>query len=87
MIDKITYDGNADESYNLIVDGKDVAEIRTGEDGAIQITEIVRQFFGTYKNCEIEVKNDGDKIGLIMDAYSGDVVVDSQIIYFTDFQD
>jgi hypothetical protein len=87
MIHKVTYDGNNDESYNLVVDDQNVAEIKTGEDGAIEITEIVRQFFLTYKGCKIVVQNDNDKLGIILDAYEGEENVASETIWFDDFVD
>lgn len=84
---EVYYEGNVQETYTLCVDDSDVAEILTGEDGAMEITNIVRNFFDTYKNCALLAYNDNDKLGIIMDAYQDDELVASETIWFDDFRD
>lgn len=92
MKNKITYDGNEQETYDLFLDGKKVAELLVGEDGVIEIVEKVRTFISTKRHeflidSNLVIQNDNDKLGLIVDLYDGENWLDGLTLWFDDFVD
>ena len=87
----ITYSGNDAETYSIIQDGEPVAEILTGEDGAMGIVDEINEFIkaeSEYADC-IVIQNDDEKLGLIADAYSTitNDLVNTMTIWFEDYID
>jgi len=83
----ISYTGNEKETYNLLLKGNPVAEILTGEDGAIEITQKIKNFLSdkTGTKTDVVIQNDGDNLGVIVDLYDDDDCVDSLTIWFDDY--
>ena len=81
--------GNDKETYDLIYNNEIVAELLIGEDGAMEIAELIRRFVYKHPDCTIVIQNDSDDpfLGVIVDAYDGDDCVDSIHFMFDDFID
>ena len=89
---EISYDGNINETYDLLVDGKPVAEILTGEDGAIQLSGEIADYllFEGYDEDSVyyvEIKNDEEKLGVIVDVFDrvDEELVDTTTYWFEDY--
>lgn len=87
MRSDIKYTGNNQETYSLKLNNNVVAEILTGEDGAIAITEDIKNFVKDLKQCSLVIQNDEDKLGVIVDAYVEDDHVDGRTFWFEDYID
>lgn len=87
----ITYDGNEKETYDLLVNNNVVAEILTGEDGAINIVREVKEFINenSYMDKHIVIQNDDEKLGIIVDIYDekGDEHLNTMTIWFEDYHE
>lgn len=71
---KVKYDGNKQETYNLLLDDKIVAELLIGEDGVIELVDninswLVKQSYKNYIDPLVVIQNDDDKLGVIVDIY------------------
>lgn len=69
---KLNYDGNENETYSLMFNQIPQAELLLGEDGAMEITDCINHFIQSNiinENDIIEVKNDDDKLGIIVDIW------------------
>ena len=88
---EISYKGNDNETYSLIKDGEIVAQILTGEDGAMKIIKTIKSFLLSNSDDEYNVliKNDGDKLGIIVDIWDEDYsyLIETTTIWFDDFCD
>lgn len=49
------------------------------------VIESIEDFMGMYAYSEIVIQYDGDKLGLILDAYDGEDHIDSKTIWFMDY--
>lgn len=84
---RVSYDGNDEESYSLLLDGNVVGVISTGEDGAREIVRKCNSFINARPELTPTVKNDDDQLGVIVDIYEGDDWVDGITLWFEDFID
>jgi len=81
----ITYDGNEKETYTLFLDEKEVADLIVGEDGAIEIVDIIKDFLNEKVSDTdiVDIKNDKDELGVIVDIFvKDDEIKDSLTIWF-----
>lgn len=84
----ITYDGNEQENYSIILNNKVVAEMHLGEDGAIDLVDSIKVFVAEKGRNDfdfIEIKNDGDKLGVIVDIWQTDECIETIAFWFDDF--
>ena len=49
------------------------------------ILKALESFYIKYSRYEIVIQNDGDNLGIIIDAYNGEDNLDSEIFYFRDW--
>ena len=85
---KVTYDGNKQETYSLFLDGKTVAELLVDEDGVIEMTKEINTFLKENVKLTSEtvvIQNDGDKLGVIVDVYVGDEWETGITLWFDDY--
>jgi len=81
----VSYNGNDKETYTLFYNNEVVAEILTGEDGAIEIVNKINDFMKD-KNDQIIIQNDDDMLGIIINNYA-DNLLDTMTIWFDDYID
>ena len=85
----ITYNGNDKETYDLCVKGEVVAEILTGEDGAIELVQHIQGMLWGLptERLNVVIQNDGDKLGIIVDTYDGEDWIGGTTFWFEDYSD
>ena len=49
------------------------------------MVNLVKEFYNKYPYCEIIIQEDGDSLGIIVDAYSGEDNMDSITLWYEDF--
>jgi hypothetical protein len=83
----VSYDGNDTEDYELFLDGEKVATMPVGEDAAIEIVKVINTFIKNkaYRGITVNIQNDNDKLGVIIDLYKGDDNIDSLTLWFDDY--
>lgn len=83
----VRYNGNDKETYTLFVGDEEVAELLTGEDGAIEMVEVINNYLKKrLRNDEtLVIQNDADKLGVIVDRYLGDDWINGITLWFDDF--
>jgi hypothetical protein len=89
----IEYDGNGSETYTLLFNQMPQAELLLDEDGAIEITHAINGFVELY-NAEadgdvIEIKNDDEKLGVIVDVWNKEQTdcIDTCAFWFDDYKE
>jgi hypothetical protein len=84
----ITYDGIAQEKYSIILNGNTVAAMHLDEDCAIEMLEQIKIFIaekGRNNFDFLEIKNDNDVLGVIVDIWKDDECVSTLCFWFEDF--
>ena len=90
MKHKISYNGNEQETYDLLHNDTKVAELLVGEDGASEIVSKIDTFLSARQystDQTLVIQNDGDSLGVIVDIYDGDKWMDGTTFWFDDFID
>lgn len=85
-MNKISYDVNCDESYTLLLNGEGRAELHLSEDEVIELVEDISSFIEiAHKDDEVNVCNDDDMLGVIVDVFNDDDLIDTCCFWFEDF--
>lgn len=70
---RLSYTGNKEESYDLLINGQFVAKVNTGEDQVRNIIDDIEDFMSDYwtEFDSINIQNDSDEPinGIIVDLY------------------
>jgi hypothetical protein len=84
----ITYEVTEDEDYNVLLNGKNVAEVLLTENECKELIAEINIFVGEKGRNDfdfVEVKNDGDKLGIIVDIWKDDECFETCCFWFEDF--
>lgn len=88
---KLEYDGNDKETYTLLFNQMPQAELLLSEDGAIEIVNDINSFLDQFASENeqdiIEVKNDDEKLGVIVDVWDNEQTecIETCCFWFDDY--
>ena len=89
---KVEYDGNKEGTYTLLFNQVPQAELLLCEDGAIEITTAINSFLeqntSEAEEDVLEIKNDDEKLGIIVDVWDKEQTecIDTCCFWFDDYR-